>query len=538
MSAVTRVLVVGGGSAGFLAAITLKARIPQLQVRVIRSKDIGIIGVGEGSTGQLPRHLHGYLGIDPAEFFRLADPIWKLGIRFLWGRRPFFHYTFAPQFDAGYAGLRKNAAYYFGDGELGYTGGGAALMTLGKVFHRRRDNTPVLTDTVAYHLENEKFVTFLEGYAARLGVEVADETIVDVTQDDTGISSLRFASGAAAAADLYIDCSGFRSLLLSKTLNEPFVSFAPSLFCDRAVVGGWQREAEPTLPFTTAETMDAGWCWQIEHEHRINRGYVYSGAFISDDAAEAEFRRKNPKVGPSRIVKFVSGRYERSWVKNVIAIGNAGGFVEPLESTSLALICQESVWLSETLVDTDRHVRPSVVSLFNRRVAKAWDDIRQFLALHYKFNDRLDTPFWRECREKTDLCGAAEIVQFYRENGPSTLHFRQLLDPGDQFQLEGYWSMLVGQRVPHEAPHAPTPAEHTAWRQIQQQHLAAARAGYGVPEALALVRSPQWQWPGGLYPKLCNPAPAAANSVAVPTPAPAAAAPIITLAPQWQPARG
>jgi tryptophan halogenase len=508
---IKRVVVVGGGSAGFLAAITIKARAPGLAVTVIRSKEIGIIGVGEGSTAILPAHLHGYLAIDFREFYRLADPLWKLGIKFLWGKRPFFHYSFQNQFEAWLPGLAKNAAYYFPrDAALAHTGPGASLMTLGNAFLRRTDNSVVMSRGIAYHLENEKFVRFLESYAARLGVEIVDDTIVEVHQDDSGVTGLRLAGGTTRSGELYIDCSGFQSLLMSKALGEPLVSFASSLFCDRAVVGGWPRGDEPVLPYTTAETMDAGWCWQIEHEHRINRGYVYSSGFISDEGAEREFRAKNPKVEATRVVKFVSGRYARSWVKNVVAIGNASGFVEPLESTSLAFICTETVWLIEALLDADREIRPSVVGLFNKRVGKAWDVIRQFLALHYKFNDRLDTPFWRECREKTDLCGAAEFVEYYRENGPSQLWYKTLLNPDDQFQMEGYLAMLVGQRVPYRTEFKPSDNERRTFEMHQRSFEAQARAGYNVRDALAIVRSPQFQWPADLFPRVCAPAPPAA----------------------------
>jgi tryptophan halogenase len=331
-----------------------------------------------------------------------------------------------------------------------------------------------------------------------------------VRQDDAGVAGLRLAGGATRTGELYIDCSGFQSLLMGKALAEPYVSFKSSLFCDRAVVGGWQRDGETVLPYTTAETMNAGWCWQIEHEHRINRGYVYCSSFISDEEAEREFRQKNRKAGPARIVRFASGRYARSWVKNVVAIGNASGFVEPLESTSLAFICTEAVWLIESLLDADLQVRPSVAGLFNKRVAKAWDVIRQFLALHYKFNDRLDTPFWRECREKTDVCDAAEFVEYYRENGPSSLWYKTLLNPDDQFQMEGYLAMLVGQGVPYRCDFVPPEGERQAFEWQQRTFEAQARGGYNVRDALAAVRSPQFQWPKDLFPKVCAPAPPAA----------------------------
>ncbi len=156
---------------------------------------------------------------------------------------------------------------------------------------------------------------------------------------------LRLESGRRETADLYLDASGFASVLLGKALGEPFVSYDKTLFCDRAVVGGWDRKDPEDMvikPYTTCETMNCGWCWQIEHENRINRGYVYSSGFISDEEAEKEFRMKNPKVGPTRIVRFVSGRYRNVWVKNVVAVGNAGGFVEPLEATALGAMASNA----------------------------------------------------------------------------------------------------------------------------------------------------------------------------------------------------
>src|SRR6185295_11334759 len=194
--------------------------------------------------------------------------------------------------------------------------------------------------------------------------------------------------------DFFIDASGFRSELLGRTLEEPFVSFASSLYCDRAIVGGWDRTDEPILPYTTAETMDAGWCWQIEHEKWINRGYVYSSAFLRDEVAREELLRKNPKVeGEPRLVTFRSGRYQRLWVGNVVAVGNAAGFVEPLEATALQVICVEASTLTDSLLDSLSTPTPTLIQLYNEYNTRAWDDIRDFLAVHYKFNTRLDSPF-------------------------------------------------------------------------------------------------------------------------------------------------
>ena len=496
---IQRVLVVGGGSAGFLAAISLKAKIPGLAVTVLRSKELGIIGVGEGTTFAFPHYVHGQLGVEPGEFHRIAQPTWKLGIRFIkWGPRPYFDYTFRAQITSKWEDLPRANGYYC-DERFEYADVSPSLMSHDKVFLRNRQGGPHIGTDVGYHIENPKFVAFLEGHAARLGLGTVDDTVVEVKRDALGVAGLVLQSGQTATADLYVDASGFFSLLLGQTLGEPFVSYQPTLFCDRAVVGGWDRTTEPIKPHTTAEGMDAGWCWQIEHERRINRGYVYSSGFISDEQAEREFRSKNPKVQNTRVVRFRTGRYERAWVQNVVGIGNACGFVEPLEATSLGVICDESQSLVNSLLESNLEPTPSVVRNYNRRNAGKWDNIRKFLGVHYKFNTGFDTPFWRECCATADIGDAAPIVEYYQENGPGTFHRATLLDSLDQFSLEGYWSLLIGQKVPVKYPYVPSPAERETWRRIQNAFKAKAEAAVSIPEALALIRSPGFRWPPTLY---------------------------------------
>jgi len=193
------------------------------------------------------------------------------------------------------------------------------------------------------------------------------------------------------------------------------VDYRDSLFCDRAVVGGWERTAdEPIQPYTTAETMDGGWCWRIDHEEIINRGYVFCSDHLGDNDAEAEFRRKNPRVQQTRVVPFRTGRYRRNWVHNVVGMGNASGFVEPLEATALMCICLQSRALADGLGETDDTPSPSMTSMFNLYLAGLWDEVRDFLAVHYKFNTRLETPFWQRCRAETALHGAAPLVQYFQ----------------------------------------------------------------------------------------------------------------------------
>jgi tryptophan halogenase len=496
---IERVLVLGGGSAGFLAAISLKRKCPDLQVTVVRSKEMGVIGVGEATTFAFPNYLHGRLKIDPGEFHRQAQPTWKLGIRFLnWGPRRHFDYTFRPQITSRWQNLPKPNGYYCYE-DFEYADVFPSLMSHDKAFLRNKYGGPHIGTDVAYHIENKTFVAFLESYAARLGIVLHDDIVSEVKQDEAGVAGLVLKSGRTETADLYVDCSGFASLLLSKTLHEPFLSFRPTLFCDRAVWGGWERTDESIRPYTTAEAMNAGWCWRIDHEFLINRGYVYASAFLSEDEAEREFRAKNPKVQTTHPLKFVTGRYERSWVKNVVGIGNASGFVEPLESTSLGVICDESDSLVNSLLECDRQPTPTVVRQYNKRFAMKWDNIREFLGIHYKFNTGLDTPFWRECRAHCDIGRAAEIVEYYQENGPGAYHHLTLLNPLSQFSLEGYWALLIGQKVPYQRLYVPSPQERTAWQQIQQTFKAKALAGVSVKEALTLVRSPEFHWPPTLY---------------------------------------
>ncbi len=497
------VLILGGGSAGFLTALALNARIPNLPLTLLRSKDLGVIGVGEGTTTTVGYHLHHYCKLDIGEFYRLAEPQWKIGIRFEWGPRPFFNYVFGFELDTQYGMLSRGTGYYLDNKDpFDATGTQSRLMNENKIFLRQANGLPrISSEEFTYHLENEKLVHYLEKMALTRGINIVDDTVTEVVQDDMGVSKLRLQSGLEISADLYVDASGFRSQLLGQTLKEPFVSYKASLYCDRAVIGGWDREDEPIKPYTTAETMNNGWAWQIDHEFRINRGYVFSSSFVSDTDAEAEFRAKNPKVKSTRVVPFPSGRYERFWVKNVVAVGNAAAFVEPLEATSLASICIQAQGLAETLVDCDWTPNRSTVHNFNRSLTRSYDAIRDFLALHYRFNRRIDTPFWRECLEKVELHHVNRVVEFYKENGPSVLWRRILFDETDgrEFGMEGYLAMLVGMCVPHEAKFKPTDQERKTWATIQQAVRNKVATAYSVPEALALIRSAHWRWPERLY---------------------------------------
>jgi tryptophan halogenase len=486
-------LVLGSGSAGLMAALAVRRKLPAVQVRILRSPDIGIIGVGESTTPNLSVFLFEYLGIRRRRFHQLAQPTWKLGIHFLWGPRESFDFSFQQQLDARLSDLPRPMGFYCDD-DFTNLGATTACMAAGRAFLRRKDgNGPDIQDTNAFHLENEKFVKCLETVALEQGIEFIDGRMNGAERGPQGISAVLLEDGRRIAADFFIDASGFRSELLGRELQEPFVDYASSLFNDRAILGGWERTHEPIHPYTTAETMDAGWSWRIDHEKRINRGYVYSSNHISDEQARAEFARKNPKAEiADRVLKYRSGHYRRTWVDNVMAIGNSSGFVEPLEATALMVIC----WQCSAFVDMVQQVgpTPSIRDLINRQTAAVWEEIRDFLTLHYIANTRLDTPYWQACRNDADASGLRELMAFYRENGPTGFARYLLKNPTQQFGIEGFLVMFVGNKVPYQNRHVPSSRELTRIYNLRQENRALAAKAFTVEQCLAFIRHPAWQW--------------------------------------------
>lgn len=492
---ISKVVVLGGGSAGLLAAVTMKRLLPQLDVALVRSSDIGVIGVGEGTTAVFPSHLFEVLKVSKEEFYREAQPTWKQGIRLEWGPREHFNYTFDFQYDAQRQGMSQANGFY-ADEDCRDLDLPSALMDRGKAFATGPLGKPLVRGNYAFHIENHRLVAYLEKLAERSGVRLLEGTLQSVEQGANGeVTSINLVDGRRMEGDLYIDASGFRAELIGRAMNEPFRPFSSGLFCDRAVIGGWDRGADPLVAYTTAETMDSGWCWKIEHEHWVNRGYVYASQFISDDAALEEFLRKNPKVSNTpRVVKFRSGRYERSWVKNVVAIGNSSGFVEPLEATALAQIIYATRWLIQLLTASALQPLDSAQQRYNTEMGRAWDEIRDFLAFHYKFNHRIESAFWRHCHHDTSLGSYQGVHDFYLDQGPGPLIIHEIPHKPNIYGVEGFLAMLVGMKVPYKRRHVPTPAEQQAWKRHGAAMAAKAISGVDSVKALAAIRSPGWVW--------------------------------------------
>ena len=227
-----------------------------------------------------------------------------------------------------------------------------------------------LDPRTTYHLPNERFIAYMQRKSEEAGATVIVDEVEGVVQDESGdVASLKLKSGQEIAGDLFVDCSGFGSLLLGETLEEPYVSYRDALFCDRAVIGSWERD-DAVKPYTTISTMEHGWAWRIEFAEAVTRGYVYASQFVSDEEAAQELKEKNPELGEDpdlRVLRFPSGRRERNVVRNVAAVGNASGFVEPLEATALHLIIEQVHSLADGLIDTNHRLTPELRSLLNGR---------------------------------------------------------------------------------------------------------------------------------------------------------------------------
>jgi len=478
------VVVVGGGTAGYLTALALKRQLPGLDVTLIESSAIPIIGVGEATTTLMPPFLHLQLGVDIVELYREVRPAWKLGIKFDWGLPG--DYSFMYPF-----GATDPIEAYAHDGHIANQSVAGLMMAADRVPIVSGDSgepVSLLPEMkFAYHLDNKPFVAYLTRLAQRAGIRHVDAEITRVvtTPDGENVERLLLADGRELRGDLYVDASGFRALLIEGALRSPFISFASSLFCDSAVVGE-VPQAGPIEPYTTAQTMAAGWCWRIPVEGEDHRGYVFSSAHLGVDQARAEMRAANPRLGDTWSLRFRSGRHAEFWKGNTVAVGNAYGFVEPLQSTALHMVIIEIAYLIGGLRaaangEPDREFT-------NKSVGAHWDFLRWFLAIHYKFNRKQDSAFWRDCRETVDVSGMQPLLERFRSVGPWSAEANVAYATGDPaFSFEGLMIMLLGQRAPCPQPSRLFLPKARWDARVAQSRELVARA-FGQAEALELLR--------------------------------------------------
>lgn len=460
--AIRSVGVIGGGTAGYMTALGLKAKRPWLDVTLVESRDIPIIGVGEATVSHLVTFLHHFLEIDPAELYRKVQPTWKFGIKFEWGPDP---EGFMATFDWNHHSIGALGALEAEHTVNGFTAQSLMMMA---------DRTPIYDIDgsyvslmkylpFAYHLDNARFVGYLTELAAERGVRHVEARLAEVVLSaDEWVDHVLASDGRELRFDFYVDCTGFRSMLLGAALDTPFISYQDSLFTDSAVTGNLDHGGH-LKPYTTATTMDAGWCWTIPTPDSDHLGYVYSSAALSDEEAAAELTERFPGIGGFRQVRFRSGRHEKAWRGNVMAIGNSYAFVEPLESTGLLMASLGVQALTDVLPASwsDAHLREIV----NAGLGRRWDAVRWFLSVHYKFNTRSDTPFWKEVRERCDISGFQPLLDLFRNGAPLTRRDPFLTDLAldaapTYFGLAGIDNILLGQKVPARLLGRAEPIEH------------------------------------------------------------------------------
>jgi len=445
-----RVVVVGGGTAGWMTAAALTKLLPsRCQVHLVESEAIGIVGVGEATLPHLRSFIE-RLGIDEAEFMAGTRATFKLGIRFEnWGRigdsyvHPFgifgrgtsevdLHHYWTRLYRAG-ANPGPIDDYSM-----------ACTMAYMNRF-RLPDPDPAKLESTfsyAYQFDANLFAPFLRRVAEQLGARRTEGRIVDVELDaETGdVAAIKMESGERITGDLFVDCSGFVSLLLGKALDEPFEDWSQWLPCDRAVAMPCRTRTALT-PYTGVIAMESGWRWRIPLQHRTGNGYVYSSSFISDDDARQAIVSavEGEPIAEPRVLKFRAGRRKRSWVGNCVAVGLASGFLEPLESTSIYLIQAAITSLVELFPNPE--ISPADRDEFNRLVDLEYDRIRDFLILHYHATERTDSEFWNYCRTMEVPDTLQEKMELFRKRGRVAKYREGVF-------LDASWiAVYIGQRV-------------------------------------------------------------------------------------------
>ncbi|NKJ42237.1 tryptophan halogenase family protein [Novosphingobium sp. SG720] len=443
-SAVRHVTIVGGGTAGWMAAAVLARSLPpgHVTITVVESSAIGTVGVGEATIPPILR-LNALLGVDEDELVRRTQATYKLGIEFRdW--RAQGHTYFHPFGTLG-ADLNGVDFHHYWlrtrQGELADYSLPAQAAHAGR-FARPADDPRNVLSRMAYalHFDATLYAALLRDIAVQHGAVHVDGRIVDVAlRDDDGfVESLRLEDGRAIGGDLFIDCSGFRGLLIEQALSTGYEDWSHWLPMNRALASGTRTHQAPQ-PFTRATAQDGGWIWRIPLQHRVGNGHVYCSDFISDEAAHDTLigQLDGEALGEARPLRFVTGRRKQAWNRNVVALGLASGFIEPLESTSIHLV-QQGVTTLLSLFPADR-IDPVEVAQYNRLVRRDFETVRDFVILHYKQTHRRDTPFWRHVAAMEVPESLRDRMALFAANG------RLMIEPGELFTQTSWAAVMLGQ---------------------------------------------------------------------------------------------
>lgn len=444
-------MIVGGGTAGWMSAAALvKTLSNACDIRLIESDEIGTVGVGEATVPHL-KAFNDALQINEVDFVKAVRGTFKLGIQFCdWGRigDRYIHGFGQIGHDYGFLPfhqywLKLNLAGKADD--IGAYSLHTAAAPLGKFMTSATDvpaNSPLYHIAHAYHFDAGLYARFLRTYAEARGVKRLEGQVVDVQLrgEDGFIEAVVLKSGERVTGDLFVDCSGFRGLLIEEALHTGYDSWTQWLPCDRAVAAPCEIVGPPT-PYTRSTARTAGWQWRIPLQHRTGNGYVYSSAHLSDDEAAAMLvRNLDGKVlAAPRVLRFTTGRRRKIWNRNCVAIGLASGFLEPLESTSIYMI-QSGVGRLISLLP-NRHFDPVLSERYNKQATFEIERIRDFLILHYFATERRDSPFWQYCGNMSIPDSLADNIRLFRNSG------RFFRDADEMFAVTSWVQVMLGQHV-------------------------------------------------------------------------------------------
>ncbi len=500
-SPIKNILIVGGGTAGWVAACFLNRFLdPALcRITLVESETIGTIGVGEATVPPLVAFLRA-MGIDEAAFMKATNATYKLGIKFIdWHHggqhgvdeawHPFGHVG-APQI-AGlplfHHWLRERLAGREAAPYVSYSLQ-ALLGDMNRGPHPLEGN-PRATSAIiqqgayAYNLDARAFAGFLRDVATGRGVRHLIDEVRDVALDQRGfISHVDTVANGALHADLFIDCSGFAAHLIERSLGDRFIDWGDQLLCDSAAVLPLPHN-DDFHPYTRSTALKAGWCWRIPLMHRAGNGYVYSSRFLSREQAAEELKAHlgAPDATPMHLAMKV-GRRENFWVRNCVAIGLSAGFLEPLESTGIYL-AQKSV---ELLLDyfPDTGCDPLLIRRYNDRVAREYEECRDFIVLHYLLSQRDDSEFWRAARAVAPSDALAATLELYDRTGLVEWQRNSL------FVDTSFYSLATGfGRLP-QTPHgmAGQMDGERAWQAMQQIKTTNLQLARALPDHGELMR--------------------------------------------------
>jgi len=450
---IRKVVIAGGGTAGWMTAAWFSKILGDdlEDIVLIESEEIGTVGVGEATTPYI-QIFNRTLGINEDEFVRYTQGTFKLGIEFVnWGRLGHtYHHAFG-KYGRDFGSMPfhtvwlRHALANPDDRLEDYSL--AALASLRNKFMRPVGaNSPLAELAYAFQFDASLYARFLRNLSERHGVKRVEGKIRKVVLKDDGfIGGLLLDDERFYEGDLFIDCTGFRALLLGEALGIGYVDWSHWLPANRAIAMPTERQGG-AAPFTRSTAHESGWQWRIPLQHRDGNGMVFSNAFVSEDAALTQLMENLPgrALAAPRHIQFTTGRRERFWHKNCVAIGLSAGFLEPLESTSIMLIQNGIVRLQYLFPDKD--FDRADIDTYNRDMVREYEEIRDFLILHYHVGERDDSEFWRYCRNMPVPDALAHRLDLFRSRG------RIPVDRAEQFRVPSWFAVMYGQGLRPKAP--------------------------------------------------------------------------------------